>query len=100
MSEGCRGNVAGRGEVGAVVGEHRVHPVGHGLDQVAQEVTGYAARGPRVQLDEGEPGGPVDGHEQLEPAFGRMHLGEIDVEVAGRVGFEAGPLRLVPVDLG
>ena len=74
----CRGDVAGRGEVGAVVGENRVHPAGHGGDQVAQEVTGYAARGSLVQRDEGELGRAIDGHEQVQPALRRVHLGDVD----------------------
>jgi hypothetical protein len=40
---GGRAGVAWRGEVGAVIGEHRVHPVGHGGDEMAQEVGGGAA---------------------------------------------------------
>lgn len=52
-----------------------------------------------VQLDEGELGRTVDGDEQVEPPFRRVDLGQIDVEVAERVGLEARPLGLVAVDL-
>jgi hypothetical protein len=50
-----------------------------------------------VQLDKGELTGAVDGHEQVEPALLGMHLGDVDMEEADRVGFEAGALGLVPV---
>ena len=39
--------------------EHRVPVVGHGLDQVAEEVAGHAGRGLLVQLDKGELGRAV-----------------------------------------
>lgn len=42
----------------------------------------------------------VDSYEQVEPALGRVHLGDVDVEVAGRISLEPRPLRLVPVHLG
>ena len=42
-----------------------------------------------MQFDEGKLGRAVDGDEQVEPAFRRVNLGQIDVEVAQRVGLEA-----------
>ncbi len=72
--------------------------VGHGLNEMAQEVARHPARGPLVQLDEGELGRAVDGDEQVEPPFRRVDLRRIDVEIAERVGLEAGPLGLVAVD--
>ena len=50
-----RGDVAGRRKVLAVVGEHGVHAVGHGLQQGAQEVCGDARGGALVQLVKGGP---------------------------------------------
>jgi hypothetical protein len=44
----------GVGELGAVVGQHRVHLVGHGPGEGVQEVGRDPARGPLVQLGEGE----------------------------------------------
>ena len=41
-------------EVDAVVGEHRVDAVGHGGDDVTQEVTGYAQGYLLVQFDKSE----------------------------------------------
>ena len=48
---------------------------------------------------EGELGGPVDGHEEIELAFLGAHLGDVDVEVADRVALERLLGRLVAVDL-
>jgi hypothetical protein len=40
------------------------------------------------QLDEGELGRVVNGHEEIELAFGRLHLGSVQVEVTDRVALE------------
>src|SRR5215213_2199847 len=45
------GVTAGLGEMRAVVGENRMHPVGHGRDQGAEEVACDAAGHPLMQLD-------------------------------------------------
>ena len=62
--------------------------VGHGGDEVAQEVGGGTARDLLVQFDEGELGRAVDRHEQVELALGGADFGDVDVEVADRVGLE------------
>jgi hypothetical protein len=49
-----------------VVGENRVHLVGHGRDQVAQEVAGHPRRDRLVQLDKGELARAIDGNEQVK----------------------------------
>ena len=97
---GCgRADVPGRDEVRAVVGQHGVDPVGHGLDECAQEVTGDAARGFLVQLDKGELGCTVDGNQKVEPALCRVDLGDVDVELAERVGLELATDRGGALDL-
>jgi hypothetical protein len=53
-----------------------------------------------VQLGKGELGGPVDGDEEVEPAFGGVHLGNVDVEVADRIGLELALAQLVAFDIG
>lgn len=73
--------------------------VGNSFDQRPQEVRGHAHGGFLVQLDEGELGGPVDGHEQIEPALLGADLGNVDVEVTDRIGLELAPVRLVALDL-
>jgi hypothetical protein len=82
-------------ELRAVVGQHGVDRVGHGGHQSAQEVRGDPAGCPLVQLSEGELARAVDGDEQGEASLFRVHLGDVDVEVADRVGLEAGALGLV-----
>jgi hypothetical protein len=73
---------SGVGEVGPVVGEDGMDPVGDGLDQVAQEVCGRLARHLFVQLDEGELRGPVDGDDEMELSLSGSSLGDVDMEVA------------------
>jgi hypothetical protein len=87
-------------EVGAIVGENRMHPVGHSRDQVSEEVAGNAAGDPLMQLHKGELGRAVDRDQQVEPALLGSQLGEVDVEVADRVALELGSLRLVAVCVG
>src|SRR5215207_9981442 len=41
-------------DVGAVVGENRMHPVGHSRDQVSEEAAGNATGDPRMQRHKGE----------------------------------------------
>ena len=82
------GFAGGIGEVGAVVGEDGVDPVGDGLDQAAQEVCGRLARHLFVQLDEGELRGPVDCDDEMELALSGSSLGDVDMEVANRIGLK------------
>ncbi len=51
---GGRADVSGRREVGAVVGEHGVHPVRDQRDQALQEFGRGLANDALVQFDEGE----------------------------------------------
>jgi hypothetical protein len=84
----------------AVVGEHGVHAVWHGLEQGAEEVRGDARGGTLVELGESELRGAVDSHEEVELALLGPDLGDIDVEEADRVGLEALAGRPVAVGLG
>ena len=58
---------------------------------------------PRVSLfhefDNGESRGPVDGHEQIELAFGGPHLGQVDVKEADRLGIEFLPFGRIACDI-
>jgi len=83
-----RTRIAWRGEVGSVVGEDGVDLVGDGGDQPAQEVPGRAARHLVMQLDEGELRGPVDGDDEVESALRGSNFGEVDMEIADRIGLE------------
>jgi len=92
-------------------GEHDVEPVGHGGDQVAQEGCGGQFPGLSVQFNESELGGAVpsrafsmpcqatDGDEEIQLAFSRLNLSNINVEVAEWVGLELLLRRLVIANL-
>lgn len=56
-----------------------------GSHEVAQELGGGHVAGLLMQFRIGELGGPVDGYEEVELAFGRAHFGDVDVEIADRV---------------
>jgi hypothetical protein len=90
----------GVGEPGAVVGQHRVDAVRHGFDEVVQEVGRDPARGPLVQPGEGELRRAVDGHEQVQLALLGADLGDVEVEVADRVGLEALLARSLALGVG
>ena len=94
-----RTDVSGRGEMGAIVRQHDVDPVGDGLDQRPQEVPGDAAGGFLMQFDEGELRGSINGHQKVELALLGANLGDIDVEIAERIGFELALVGLVAVDI-
>ena len=64
----------------AVVGEHRVHLVRYGCDEMAQEVRGDPGGCLFVQLDESELGGAIDGYQQVEAPFFGADLGDVDVK--------------------
>lgn len=76
------------GELDSVVGEHGVNGVRDGSHEVAHELGGGHLAGLLVQFRIGELGGPVDGYEEVELAFGRAHFGDVDVEIADRVALE------------
>lgn len=66
---------------------------------MTQEVTGDPTGGLLVQLDEGELGGAIDGHKQVEAPFLGTHLGNVDVKVAERIALELAFIGRVTVDL-
>ena len=76
------------GELDAVVGQHGVDGIGHGSDQIVQELGGDHLARFAMSLDERELAGAVDPHEQAQLSLGGLHLGDVDVEVADRVGLE------------
>jgi hypothetical protein len=85
---GGRTGVARRGEVGAIVGEHGVHLVRRRRDQRAQKVSSDLSCGFLMKLSESELAGAINGHEQVEPSFLRVHLGDVDVEVADGISLK------------
>lgn len=89
----------GRRELDAIVGEHSVDPVGDGRDQAQQEVSGDGSGGLLMQFDEGELRGAVNGDEHVQLALFGAHLGDVDVEIADRIGLELLLRRPVAFDV-
>lgn len=89
----------GIGEVDPIVGQHGVDLVGNGFDEVKQEVSRDPPCGLLVQLGEGELRGPIDGDEEVEPALRGAYFGDVDVEVANRIGLELTPHALAVLDI-
>ena len=74
------------GEVGAIVGQHRVDLVRYDCNETSEEVGRGAACDLFVQFDKHELGGAVDRDEQVELALCRPNFGDVDMEVADRIG--------------
>ena len=79
-----------KAELDAVVGEHGVDLIRHRLDQSDEEGGRGDAGCLLNQLNEGELGGAVDCDEEVELAFGGLHLGNIDMEIAVNGGVKTG----------
>jgi hypothetical protein len=88
ISGTAKSAVAWRDKLDANIGEHSVDFVKDRLEQVAWNGTGNCCGGLLVQLPISKLACPTDGHEQVEFAFRRLHLGDIDVEVADRAALE------------
>ena len=52
-----------------------------------------------MQFNEGEFGGPVDRDDEIEPALRSSNLGDVDMEVANRIGLELALRRGFAFDL-
>jgi len=62
--------------------------VGNGLHQRPEKVPGNASGSLLNKLGKGELGSSIDGYEEIEPTFRRLHLGNVDVEKADRIALE------------
>ena len=82
-------------ELDAVVGEHGVDAVRNSFDERFKEGGSSPHVGLLYQFDDGELRGPVDGHEQIELAFGGPDLGQVDVKEADRISVKLLPFGLV-----
>ena len=51
-------------------------------------------------MNNGKFGRSINGYEEIEPALCRMHLGNVDVEIADRVALELLLGPLVAFDIG
>jgi hypothetical protein len=67
---------------------------------VPQEPGGNHLGGSLVQLGIGELAGPIDGNEEIELAFSRLHFGDVNVKVADRVALQGLFGTLVAFDIG
>ena len=88
------------GELNAIVGQDRLDSVRHGFQQVFEKLPRCSSISLVDQLGDCELAGAIDADEQVELAFGGMHLGDIDVKEADRVALEALPLWLAAFDIG
>lgn len=86
--------------MGAIVGQDDVDPVGHDFDNMAQKVGGGLAKGLAMQLDEGEFARAINGHEEIEPALRRLHLGDVDMEETDGIALELLFRRQIAVQIG
>jgi hypothetical protein len=71
-----------------------VDAIGDGCNQCFKKRGGSSHIGAFDQFNEGELRGAVDGHEEMEFAFGSAHLGQFDMEVADGVVLEFLPVGL------
>ena len=79
----CGVAVAGLlGELDAIVGQDRVDAIRHGLQQVFEELPCRPPVSLVDQLGDRELAGAIYADEQVQLAFGGLHLGDIDVEEA------------------
>src|SRR5258708_25237446 len=88
------------GELDSVVGEHSVDAIGNCPNECFEEGCGRLHIGLFKEFDHSELRGPVDGHEEVEFAFGRSHFRQIDMEEADRIAVELLPPGLVAFHLG
>lgn len=75
-------------ELNAVIGQHGVDLVGHGADQVTQDLCGYGLVGVCMPLGRGQLADTIDGDNQRALAFCRADLRDGDRAVAEGIGLE------------
>ena len=78
------------------LGQDRVDTIRHDVQKVLQELPSGFSVGLFSQLNDSKFAGAVNGYEEKELAFGRLHLGDVDVEETDRVALELRTLGLVP----
>ncbi len=87
------------GELTAIVGQDGVDLVRHGLKQVLRELPGGLSVSRFNELSNCELGSPVNAHKEIELAFSRLHLGDVDMEEPYGVALELLALGLVTCDI-
>ncbi len=76
------------GELDAVIRQNSMDFVGQCCDEIAQELGRDHLACSLVQLDIGELGSAVDGHEQADFTLTCANLRNVDMKIADRVSFE------------
>ncbi len=87
------------GELDAVVRQNRVDAIGDRLEQTFEEFPRSLAIRLIYELRDGKFAGPVNAHKEIELAFNRLHLGDIDMKEADGLTLELLPLWLVALDV-
>ena len=82
-----------------VVSENGVDLIGHGFENVLQELPGHLSVSRCTKLSDGKLGRSVNAHKKIELAFSRLHLGNVDVEEPDGVALELLALGLVTFDI-
>lgn len=87
------------GELDGIVRQDRVDTVGHGFQEVFQDLPCCSPISLVDELGDRELAGAVDADEQVKLASGSLHLSDIDVEEADGMALEALTLWLVALDV-
>lgn len=86
-------------ELAAVIGQKCMDLVRNNPDEAAQEHRGNGSVGCMVQLRIGELAGAVDGDEQIEFAFFRVHFGDVEMEVSNGIFLKRLPRGFLGLDI-
>ena len=87
------------GELDAVIGENGVDPIGHGFQQMLEELPGRLCVSRCNELSDDKFGRSVNAYKEIELTFSRLHLGNVDMEEADGVALELLALGLVAFDI-
>lgn len=87
-------------ELDAIIRQDGVNTIGNGFQQVLEKLPRRSSISFVDELGDSELAGAVDADEQIQLAFGSLHLGNIDVKEADRIAFEALTFWLVSFDVG
>lgn len=87
------------GELDEVISQDRMNAVRRGFQQVFEELPSCSPVSLIYQLGDREIDGAINADEQIKLAFDGFHLGDIYVEEANWIAFEALALRLVALDV-
>lgn len=76
-------------ELDTVIRQHRMYAVGHGLNQIAQELRGCHLTGSGMQFGECTLGSAINGNEEIKLTLCCLHLSDVDMVVTDGVALEA-----------